>query len=70
MIKNIILVGLGGGLGSIARYLCQRWMLMVLSSFFSVRYFCCQYHWLFPDRAFLGYNLPFICKVMKAGNYF
>lgn len=29
MIKNILLVGLGGGLGSIARYLCQRWMLMV-----------------------------------------
>ena len=27
MIKNILLVGLGGGLGSIARYLCQRWVL-------------------------------------------
>ena len=26
MIKNILLVGLGGGLGSIARYLFQRWM--------------------------------------------
>jgi CrcB protein len=25
MIKNILLVGLGGGAGSIARYLCQRW---------------------------------------------
>jgi len=25
MIKNILLVGLGGGLGSILRYLCQRW---------------------------------------------
>ncbi len=25
MIKNILLVGLGGALGSIARYLCQRW---------------------------------------------
>jgi CrcB protein len=25
MIKNILLVGLGGGLGTIARYLCQRW---------------------------------------------
>ena len=25
MIRNILLVGLGGGLGSIARYLCQRW---------------------------------------------
>jgi len=27
MINNILLVGLGGGLGSIARYLCQRWTL-------------------------------------------
>jgi CrcB protein len=26
MIKNILLVGLGGGAGSIARYLCQRWV--------------------------------------------
>lgn len=25
MIKNILLVGLGGGIGSIARYLCQKW---------------------------------------------
>ena len=27
MINNMLLVGLGGGLGSIARYLCQRWTL-------------------------------------------
>lgn len=26
MMKNILLVGLGGGLGSMARYLCQRWI--------------------------------------------
>lgn len=26
MIKNILLIGLGGGLGSMARYLCQRWI--------------------------------------------
>ncbi len=26
MIKNILLAGLGGGLGSMARYLCQRWV--------------------------------------------
>lgn len=26
MIKNILLVGLGGCIGSIARYLCQRWV--------------------------------------------
>ena len=25
MIKNILLVGLGGGIGSMARYLCQQW---------------------------------------------
>jgi len=25
MIKSILLVGLGGGIGSIARYLCQKW---------------------------------------------
>jgi CrcB protein len=25
MIKNILLVGLGGSVGSIARYLCQKW---------------------------------------------
>lgn len=24
--KNILLVGLGGGIGSIGRYLCQKWM--------------------------------------------
>lgn len=28
MIKNILLVGLGGCLGSMARYLCQRWFLL------------------------------------------
>jgi CrcB protein len=34
MIKNILLVGLGGGLGSMARYCCQRWMsIHYLSSF-------------------------------------
>lgn len=27
MIKNIILIGLGGGLGSMARYLCQKWFM-------------------------------------------
>jgi fluoride exporter len=26
MIKNILLVGLGGGIGSIVRYLCQKWL--------------------------------------------
>lgn len=27
MIKNMLLIGLGGGLGSIARYLCQKWFI-------------------------------------------
>ncbi|MET0392546.1 MAG: fluoride efflux transporter CrcB [Chitinophagaceae bacterium] len=27
MIKNILLVGMGGGMGSIARYLCQKWFI-------------------------------------------
>ncbi len=26
MIKNILLVGIGGGIGSILRYLCQKWI--------------------------------------------
>lgn len=29
MIKSILLVGLGGGIGSILRYLCQRWVTML-----------------------------------------
>ena len=29
MIKNILLVGLGGGGGSILRYLCQKWIYQV-----------------------------------------
>lgn len=28
MIKNILLVGLGGAFGSVARYLCQRWFAL------------------------------------------
>lgn len=28
MIRNILMVGLGGGIGSIARYLCQRWFIV------------------------------------------
>lgn len=26
MIKNLLLVGLGGGVGSVLRYLCQKWI--------------------------------------------
>lgn len=32
MIKNLLLAGLGGGIGTMARYACQRW---VSQSFFS-----------------------------------
>jgi fluoride exporter len=28
MIRNLLLVALGGGLGSAARYLCQRWVAL------------------------------------------
>jgi CrcB protein len=34
MIKNILLVGLGGGAGSILRYLCQRWFAAIYSHSF------------------------------------
>jgi CrcB protein len=27
MIKNILFVGLGGGIGSVTRYLCQKWFV-------------------------------------------
>lgn len=34
MIKNILLVGLGGGIGSIARYFCQKWLSVYYPHFF------------------------------------
>ncbi len=34
MIKSILLVGLGGGIGSVARYLCQRWVAANLTTSF------------------------------------
>jgi CrcB protein len=34
MMKNVLLVGLGGGLGSIGRYLCQRWFMFNYPSHF------------------------------------
>ena len=34
MFNNLLLVGLGGGLGSMARYLCQRWFAEVYSHSF------------------------------------
>jgi CrcB protein len=32
MIKNVLLIGLGGGIGSIVRYLFQRWAYTLFSS--------------------------------------
>jgi CrcB protein len=34
MIKNLLLVGLGGGIGSMARYLCQKWFMILYPSSF------------------------------------
>ena len=34
MIRNLLLVGLGGGLGSMARYLSQRWLSQAYPSHF------------------------------------
>lgn len=34
MIKNLLLVGLGGGLGCMARYLCQKWFMIYYPSSF------------------------------------
>ena len=34
MIKNILLVGAGGGIGSILRYLCQKWVYQLYPSIF------------------------------------
>ncbi len=34
MIKHVLLVGLGGGLGSMARYLCQRWLSVLYPQHF------------------------------------
>ncbi len=34
MIRDLIFVGLGGGIGSMARYLCSRWMLVAFPGAF------------------------------------
>lgn len=36
MTKELLMIALGGGLGSVARYLCQRGMLLVLPGSFPV----------------------------------
>lgn len=34
MIKDLLMIGVGGGIGSIARFLCQRGMLLILPGSF------------------------------------
>lgn len=61
MIKNILLVGLGGGLGSMARYLCQRWFaLNYLHNFpwgtFTVNVVGCFFIGLFWGLSFKSFD--------------
>jgi fluoride exporter len=54
MIKNIFLVGLGGGLGSIARYLCQRWFALSYSLSFPLATFAVNISGCFLIGLFWG----------------
>ena len=61
MIKNVLLVGLGGGIGSIARYLCQRWFAAnYVSSFpwgtFTVNIIGCLAIGIFWGLSFKSFN--------------
>ena len=61
MIKNLLLVGLGGGIGSMARYLCQRWFsLQYLHSFpwgtFAVNMAGCFFFFFFWGLSFKTFD--------------
>ena len=61
MIKNLLLVGVGGGIGSIARYCCQRWFsIQSLQVFpwgtFAVNIAGCFLIGLFWGISFRGFN--------------
>lgn len=61
MIKNILLIGLGGGIGSMARYLSQRWLaLNYVSSFpwgtFAVNIIGCFLIGLFWGLSFKSFD--------------
>lgn len=61
MIKNVLLVGLGGGIGSMARYLCQRWFATsYVSSFpwgtFTVNIIGCLAIGIFWGLSFKSFN--------------
>ena len=70
MINNILLVGLGGGLGSIARYLCQRWMLMAVIRILFPLVLLQSILLAVFSSGFSGVWLLDRFKVMKTGNYF
>ena len=57
MIKHLLIVGLGGSIGSMARYLCQRWLVNHLSASLSLGYICRSILWLFADRYILGITM-------------
>lgn len=57
MIRQILLVALGGSLGSVARYLCHRWMLMIFPHAFPVGTFLVNITGCFLIGLFWG--LPF-----------
>jgi len=54
VIKNILLVGLGGGAGSILRYLCQRWFAEVYSHSFPLGTFAVNITGCFLIGVFWG----------------
>lgn len=59
--KNLLLVGLGGGLGSMARYLCQRWALWTFPNSipwgtFGVNVLGCLLIGLFWGISFKGFD--------------
>ena len=61
MIKTVLLVGLGGGIGSMARFLCQRWFATnYVSSFpwgtFAVNIIGCLAIGIFWGLSFKSFN--------------
>jgi CrcB protein len=57
MIKDILLVGAGGGIGSIARYLCGRWVSSAYPSAFPVGTFAVNIAGCFLIGLFFGFTV-------------
>ena len=55
--KDMLLVGLGGGLGSIARFLCQRWLYSVCPHPFPIGTFLVNLAGCFLIGLFWGISL-------------